>query len=102
MLNFIEGNPMIRELHVFGDGKVDVMPSEVKRLMSEHAPLVTLKLEPYAFTADDAIKTIQELNALKEFRFQLNNELQYDQFVIQLDSEWQLVHGSKRIITVRR
>lgn len=93
---------MIRELHVFGDGKVDVMPSEVERLISEHAPLVTLKLEPYAFTADDTIKMIQELNALKEFRFQLNNELQYDQFVIQLDSEWQLVHGSKRIITVRR
>lgn len=109
LLNFIEGNPMICDLHVrlhSGNGKVDVMPSETNRLINEHAPLVKLHLDPYVFTADDATKMMQELNSLKEFRFQLSNQLQYDRFVAQLDSGWQVsdakLHGSKQIITVKR
>lgn len=91
LLDFIQSNPMICDLHVHGDDSVGVMPSEVMPLISEHAPLVKLHLETYSFMSDDVIKMIQELNSLKEFFFQMNCQLQYDQLVTQLDSEWQLV-----------
>lgn len=85
LLNFIEGNRMLCDLTVSMTRCVMVlMPSEMERIIREHPNLVELNLNGYEFTADDAIRLIKQLDSLKRFSFNVNNQLEYERFAAQV------------------
>lgn len=108
LLNFIEGNSTIRNLHVnmFVCSMID-KPSEVQKFLQDHPEFDELDFTGFKIPAKNAIVLIQKLNSLKRFRFQLDKSFEYDSFVARLaGSSWQpsmhVDYWTRKIITLDR
>lgn len=86
VLNFVQGNPLLRKLNVLmTQYTMAVLPSEIVRLTQEHPTLGELNLRGYEFTADQAIAVLQQIGSLTKFSFKIDNQAEYEYFARELN-----------------
>lgn len=106
LLNMIKGmallSKLVMKMHYLE--LFDIDTNEVMRLASEHPLLVELHFGRYLLTANDAIKLIGQLTALKKFRFQVKDRSHYERLMGQLGSNsgWAKIEYQPDIITLSR
>lgn len=67
----------------------------VDRILKEHPNLVELEIKNnYVFEAYNAITLVRQLNALKNFRFDIRGD-EYEKFIEQLASDWECTSEHK-------
>lgn len=89
LLYTIKENPSITELTFWNhDINTIIDQANLIRFVAEHPFMVKLNFLGNRIAPQDAVIFIRQHKSLKMFRFQINNQAEYDQLVSQLDSEW--------------
>lgn len=93
LLNMIRENTSITNLVRYNydtkNGISHVSEEELLRLGSEHPGMVELELHDCLLNGENAIHLFCQMNALKEFRFQIKDKAECDLLVTKLDSNWE-------------
>lgn len=91
IVDMIGINSNILELKISGISKSEIKVNavELNRFANEH-PLVEKLDFTSEFRADDALMFIGQLNALKEFGFQVQDRSECDRLMNRLDGKWKI------------
>lgn len=90
---FLQANRQLKQLTIYVsqemtlDELLDTI-IENKRLVSEHPLIEELTFWYNRFTADAAVMWVQQLNHLKQFKFQVDSRAEYDRLCNELNDKW--------------
>lgn len=109
LFNFIDDNTTIRNLHVnmIACSMIE-KPSEVRKLIQHRPELIKLDFTGFKIPVEIVVKLIQQLNALKWFRLQLDKKSDYGILVNRLaNGPWQASmhidrYWNRQVITLER
>lgn len=87
LLDTIIENKSILNLTVTSE-IASVCELDFERLVSEHPLIEELTFWYNRFTADAAVMWVQQLNHLKQFKFQVDSRAEYDRLCNELNDKW--------------